>query len=125
MKVVALISGGKDSCYNMMQCIATGHKIVALANISPKTNTELDSYMYQSVGFEAIDLIAEAMELPLFKIETLGKSLQREKTYKPTETDEVEDLYNLLKSVKDSIHIEAVSVGAILSDYQRIRVENV
>lgn len=125
MKVVALISGGKDSCYNMMQCIATGHQIVALANISPKTNTELDSYMYQSVGFEAIDLIAEAMELPLFKTETLGISIQREKTYEPTETDEVEDLYKLLQSVKESIHVEAVSVGAILSDYQRIRVENV
>ena len=32
MKVVALISGGKDSCFNMMQCIAAGHEIIALAN---------------------------------------------------------------------------------------------
>lgn len=35
MKVVALISGGKDSCFNMMQCIAAGHEIVALANLYP------------------------------------------------------------------------------------------
>jgi len=36
MKTVALISGGKDSCYNMMQCISEGHDIVALANLRPK-----------------------------------------------------------------------------------------
>lgn len=44
MKVVALISGGKDSCFNMMQCVAAGHEIVALANLYPvekgiETNT--------------------------------------------------------------------------------------
>lgn len=35
MRVVALISGGKDSCFNMMQCEKYGHKIVALANLKP------------------------------------------------------------------------------------------
>lgn len=35
MRVVALVSGGKDSCYNMMQCVAAGHEIVALANLYP------------------------------------------------------------------------------------------
>lgn len=30
------ISGGKDSCYNMMQCVQHGHVIVALANLKPK-----------------------------------------------------------------------------------------
>ena len=29
-------SGGKDSCYSMMQCVAHGHDIVALANLRPK-----------------------------------------------------------------------------------------
>ena len=28
-------SGGKDSCFNMMQCVAEGHQIVALANLRP------------------------------------------------------------------------------------------
>lgn len=35
MRVVALVSGGKDSCYNMVQCVAAGHDIVALANLNP------------------------------------------------------------------------------------------
>lgn len=35
MRVVALLSGGKDSCFNMMQCIAAGHDVVAIANLYP------------------------------------------------------------------------------------------
>lgn len=34
------ISGGKDSCYNMMQCVAAGHQIVALANLRPANTGE-------------------------------------------------------------------------------------
>lgn len=125
MKVVALISGGKDSCFNMMQCIAAGHEIVALANLRPYAKTEIDSYMYQSVGYEAIDLIAQALDLPLFRTDTRGTSYQQGKTYAPTENDEVEDLFTLLRDIKNDLNYEAVSVGAILSDYQRVRVENV
>lgn len=125
MKVVALVSGGKDSCYNMLQCIAAGHEIVALANLCPEAKEEIDSYMYQSVGYEGIELYSEAMNLPLYRKHTKGKALNQEKFYVPTSGDEVEDLYELLKQVKDERDIEAVAVGAVLSDYQRVRVENV
>lgn len=40
MRVVALVSGGKDSSYNMMKCVAEGHEIVALANLHPKDKGE-------------------------------------------------------------------------------------
>ncbi|KAF7663865.1 hypothetical protein LDENG_00199590, partial [Lucifuga dentata] len=125
MKVVALISGGKDSCYNMMQCVAAGHRIVALANLRPANTDELDSYMYQTVGHQAIELYAEAMELPLYRRTIQGFSLDTSRDYSETEGDEVEDLYQLLHLVKEKEGVEAVSVGAILSDYQRVRVENV
>ncbi|KAJ8947693.1 hypothetical protein NQ318_001531 [Aromia moschata] len=125
MKVVALISGGKDSTFNMMQCIAAGHEIVALANLVPHIKAEMDSFMYQSVGYEAIDLISAAIDLPLYKRETLGISNERGKTYQPSKDDEVEDLFLLLEQIKNEVEVEAVSVGAILSDYQRVRVENV
>lgn len=126
MRVVALTSGGKDSIYNIMQCIAAGHEIVAIANLYPASHNEIDSYMYQSVGYEAIGLIAEAMELPLFRRATKGIAKQKGKLYVPSEDDEVEDLYELLMNVLDEFEmINAVSVGAILSDYQRVRVENV
>ncbi|EFA02050.1 uncharacterized protein LOC663632 [Tribolium castaneum] len=125
MRVVALISGGKDSCFNMMQCIAAGHEIVALANISPHNKSELDSYMYQSVGHEAIEFIAAAMDLPLYREATRGVSTQQGKIYEPSPDDEVEDLFRVLGQVKGDLEVEGVSVGAILSDYQRVRVENV
>ena len=35
MKVVGLISGGKDSIHNLLHCIALGHEVVALANLRP------------------------------------------------------------------------------------------
>ncbi|XP_053365796.1 diphthine--ammonia ligase [Clarias gariepinus] len=125
MKVVALISGGKDSCYNMMQCVAAGHTVVALANLRPAHTDELDSYMYQTVGHHAIELYAEAMDLPLYRRTIQGSSVDTGREYSPNDADEVEDLYQLLKLVKEKEGVEAVSVGAILSDYQRVRVENV
>ncbi|XP_056282156.1 diphthine--ammonia ligase isoform X2 [Pseudoliparis swirei] len=125
MNVVALISGGKDSCYNMMQCVAAGHRIAALANLRPANTDELDSYMYQTVGHQAVHLFAEAMDLPLYRRTIRGSSLNTSRNYSVTEGDEVEDLYELLLLVKEKEGVEAVSVGAILSDYQRVRVENV
>jgi diphthine-ammonia ligase len=35
MRVVGLVSGGKDSCFNLMHCSAFGHEIVAIANLFP------------------------------------------------------------------------------------------
>ncbi|KAI0219040.1 Diphthine--ammonia ligase [Lamellibrachia satsuma] len=125
MRVVALISGGKDSCYNMMQCVAHGHDVVALANLRPSDGDELDSYMYQTVGHHAIELYADAMSLPLYRRIISGSPIEQGSDYSETSKDEVEDLYELLKEVMSGTDVDAVSVGAILSDYQRVRVENV
>ncbi|CAF0904222.1 unnamed protein product [Rotaria sordida] len=127
MHVVALISGGKDSTYNMIECVRHGHEIVALANLHPKKDIdELDSYMYQSVGHEVIDLFAKAMELPLYRAEIKGDAQTTNKEYdQPVHGDEVEDLYELLSQIKEKHTIEAVSVGAIFSEYQNNRVANV
>ena len=35
MKVVALLSGGKDSIYNAYKCVQYGHEIVAVAHLKP------------------------------------------------------------------------------------------
>ncbi len=87
---------------------------------------ELDSFMFQTVGHEGVSLIAEAMGIPLYRTFTKGKSLTRELVYTPTNGDEVEELYELLVRVCEECGgVEGVSSGAILSDYQRLRVENV
>ena len=47
MKVVGLISGGKDSVFNMIECVAHGHEIVCLANLhGAEVGAETDSFMY-------------------------------------------------------------------------------
>ena len=43
MKVVALLSGGKDSCYNLLHCVHNGHTIVAAATLSPPSGKGLDT----------------------------------------------------------------------------------
>ncbi|KAI4301963.1 hypothetical protein L6164_035193 [Bauhinia variegata] len=128
MKVVALVSGGKDSCCAMMKCIDYGHQIVALANLMPVDDSvdELDSYMYQTVGHQIITSYAECMGLPLFRRRIRGSTRHQKLSYITTPGDEVEDMFILLREVKRQIpSITAVSSGAIASDYQRLRVESV
>ncbi len=151
--LIQSLSGGKDSLFNLMHCVAHGHDLIALANLHPPSasqSDELDSFMFQTVGHDMIEWIACSLDLPLVRVELHGSSLQTGSIYneniKTSTTslcqtkqmytrssgalesplDEVEDLYALLKTVKDQFpSVDAVSVGAILSNYQRVRVENV
>ncbi|KAG0052676.1 ATP binding domain 4 [Gryganskiella cystojenkinii] len=136
MKVIGLISGGKDSFYNLMQCVANGHTVIALGNLHPAPIDnkgiyigdiyELDSYMYQTVGHDVIHLYKDCLGLPLYRQEIRGSPVEQGSDYVKTEQDETEDLFTLLQTAKTAHpELEAVSVGAILSNYQRIRVENV
>lgn len=134
LKAVALLSGGKDSLFNMFLATRKGHHVVAIGNLKPPElaggGDELDSYMYQTVGHQAIELIAEALEKPLFRAEITGKTKNKDLDYNqhPNDhEDEVEQLFCLLKSIRDEhkVDFNAVSVGAIASSYQKSRVENI
>ncbi|WVW78164.1 hypothetical protein I302_100115 [Kwoniella bestiolae CBS 10118] len=135
-KVIGLVSGGKDSCFNLMHCVANGHEIVALSTLTPEPGVdELDSHLYQSVGTHLLPLIAKAMDLPLYTRVIKGKAVSKGAEYgsrlkggegSGEKGDETEDLTELLKEVM-SAHPEAtaLSSGAILSTYQRLRIEHV
>ncbi|KAF9205593.1 ATP binding domain 4 [Haplosporangium sp. Z 27] len=99
------------------------HHLIEVTYMRPD---ELDSYMYQTVGHDVIHLYKDCLGLPLYRQEIKGHPIEQGSDYVVTSMDETEDLFNLLEKVK-AIHpeMEAVSVGAILSTYQRIRVENV
>lgn len=108
LNVIALISGGKDSFFSILHCVANGHTVVALANLfpparhptehtseehpdgSPDTDTngedeeDLNSYMYQTVGHGVIPLYAEALGLPLYRQEITGTAVNTDKTYAPS-----------------------------------------
>jgi len=65
MKIVGLISGGKDSIYNLIECVSVGHEIVCVANLY--SGGEIDSYMYQTVGVEITEFIAKCLEVPIVR----------------------------------------------------------
>jgi diphthine-ammonia ligase len=128
MKVVALVSGGKDSCYSIMKCQQHGHEIVALANLHPHDDApdELDSFCFQTVGHKVLDLYPSCIGLPLYRMKFNGNSTNRELSYTASENDEVEDLRRLLGFVQGDVPgLGGVASGAIASDYQRLRVEHV
>ena len=76
LKVLALVSGGKDSTYAVLECLRENHDVVCLGNLEPVSGVdELDSFMYQTVGHQGVHHLSEAMELPL-----LRKTIQRQCT---------------------------------------------
>ncbi|TGO42664.1 hypothetical protein BHYA_0006g00670 [Botrytis hyacinthi] len=103
---------------------------------------DLNSFMYQTVGHTIIPLYEEALGIPLYRQAILGSAVQTGTSYdhadltssgaeesvenKNTDRDETESLVPLLQRIKDA-HPEAnaLSTGAILSTYQRTRVESV
>lgn len=166
LNVIALISGGKDSFFNLLHCIRHGHRIVALANLFPVVDgsaealqdvqfidpaqqqiptaaqdveaseeEDLNSFMYQTVGHEVIPLYAAATGLPLYRQPIRGGALHHERDYDyssgeqksaSAKIDETESMLLLLKAIK-ARHPEANALcsGAILSTYQRTRVESI
>ncbi|GLE02558.1 hypothetical protein PINS_up011396 [Pythium insidiosum] len=132
MKLVALVSGGKDSCYAMMESVRVGHEIVCIAHLRPPLHlgdddAEIDSFMFQSVGHNVVRMIAECMDVPLVEGTITGTAVTTDIDYSASaEGDEVEDLYRLLADVKQRYpEVEGVCSGAIFSSYQRNRVEHV
>lgn len=157
--VIALISGGKDSFFSLLHCIRQGHRIVALANLypldaSPSSTptvqtispddeipasgptgegadpTDLNSFMYQTVGHEVIPLYAAATGIPLYRYPIVGGAVRRERDYHYGDDvdgiEETEAMVPLLRFIK-GCHpdADALCAGAILSTYQRTRVESI
>jgi diphthine-ammonia ligase len=83
--------------------------------------------MYQSVGHNAVEYVARALDLPLFQRRLIGTPRCLTLTYdEPAPGDEVEDLALLLEDVREAIpDVQGISVGAIASTYQTLRVQHV
>ncbi|EED16502.1 phosphatidate cytidylyltransferase, putative [Talaromyces stipitatus ATCC 10500] len=154
LNVIALISGGKDSLYSILHCIRNGHRVVALANLRPpvpvsndhgtgeeeEEEEDMDSFMYQTIGHNVIPLYESALGIPLYRGDIIGSAVDTSRVYgdhhphlsspqkeeEEDDDDETESLIPLLRHIKrDLPYANAVSAGAILSTYQRTRIENV
>ncbi|KAF7548382.1 hypothetical protein G7046_g8698 [Stylonectria norvegica] len=104
---------------------------------------DLNSFMYQTVGHEVLPLYAAATGLPLYRQPIRGRAVRHERDYDATtddaaarpsnegegedeDEDETESMLPLLRAVM-ARHPEAnaLCAGAILSTYQRTRVESI
>lgn len=150
MRCICLVSGGKDSILAALLASAAGHELVCVANLFPaedgaRTGTtesreaaetrlgELDSYCFQTVGHHAVEAQARCMRLPLRRAhisrdqrtcETLCYYPPQTATSASADIDEVEVMFQLLRACRDEFDGEAVVSGAVLSSYQRLRVES-
>lgn len=132
--VIALISGGKDSFLSLLHCIKLHHQVVALVNLD--SDVDLDSHMYQTVGHELVPLYSTALHVPLYRGVISGSAIIKTKDYylapqsfvgnEISAPDETESLLPLLRRILVA-HPDAtaLSSGAILSTYQRSRIESV
>ncbi len=107
MRLAALFSGGKDSTYAIRKVIQDGHEVAYLCTIHSKNP---DSYMYDTSNIGLTVMQAESMGMKLVSKESEG---EKEK--------EVHDLEILLKD----LDVEGIVCGAIASEYQKKRVEDV
>lgn len=108
---------------------------------------DLNSFMYQTVGHTVIPLYAQALGIPLYRQQIVGSAVQTSTSYgyadrkgtrttesdveplldvEDEEKDETESLVPLLQRIMaEHPTANALSTGAILSTYQRTRVESV
>jgi len=110
MKVGALFSGGKDSCLAIHKAMKE-HSVVCLISL---ISANPESYMFHVPNISLVDLQAEAIELPLIKVNTPG-----------VKEEELEQLKQAIKQAKEKYAIEGIVTGAVKSEYQRSRIEKI
>jgi len=109
MRLVALISGGKDSIYAAYLAKKAGHEVVcAITMVSDNP----DSYMWHVPNVELTEMQAELMGIPLIQVATEGKK-----------EIELDDLTNVLSGMGS--RIDGVVSGAVASKYQMSRIERI
>lgn len=111
MLLASLFSGGKDSAYAIYIAMQNGHEIKCLISIDSENP---ESYMYHVPNIKLTPLQAEAMDLPIIYRITEG-----------VKEEELKDLEAALKEATQIYNIEGVVSGAIYSNYQRKRIDDI
>lgn len=110
MKLGVLFSGGKDSYYSLY--LASKHyEIACLISIISKNK---ESYMFHVPNIDLVDKQAEALGIPLIKVETEGKK-----------EVELKDLNLAIKKAIKKYSITGIVTGALASTYQATRVQKI
>lgn len=107
-RVCVLFSGGKDSTYSLHWAILKGFKVECLITIMP---TAENSWLFHYPCLSVTRLQAESLGIPQLALRG-----------KPGVRGEEESLEEAIKLAADSYGISGVVSGAVLSDYQRMRI---
>jgi ABC transporter with metal-binding/Fe-S-binding domain ATP-binding protein len=110
MKVASLFSGGKDSTYALWCAQMQGWDVESLVTVFPEAK---DSWMFHYPAVKWTCLQAEAIGISQLHVPTAG-----------VKEEELEDLKEELAKLKKALGIEAIVSGAIASEYQRTRLDN-
>ena len=110
MKVASLFSGGKDSTYALWYAQMQGWDVEALVTVFPETQ---ESWMFHFPALQWTKLQAEAAGIRQVRVLTSG-----------VKEREVQDLGVELGKLKKYTGIEGIVSGAIASEYQRTRLDN-
>jgi diphthine-ammonia ligase len=111
MKLAPLFSGGKDSVYAAYLAKQKGHELTCLITIQSENK---DSYMFHTPSIEKTKVQAEVMDLPLIIHNTKG-----------IKEEELKDLEDAIQKAIDKYQIEAITTGALQSQYQADRIQKI
>jgi len=111
LKIAALISGGKDSIFAVQKMMNDGHEVVCFICLVPENK---ESYMFHSINTDLTVSISQACNIPIYCQPTSG--------IKEEELLEMKSV--ILKAISD-YGVEGVCSGAIESEYQKSRIENI
>lgn len=107
MRVGVLTSGGKDSLYAAYITHSQGYELKYLITVLPEKPY---SYMFHYYNAGLTEFQARSMGIPLLQ-----------KTTKGEKEEELEDLKEAIRTVKNEI--DAIVTGAIASEYQKQRID--
>ena len=106
LRVAALVTGGKDSALALHRTLKRG-EVKHLVTMVPQRE---DSWMFHYPNIHMADLFAQAVGIPLVTAETSG-----------IKEAELTDL----KQVLARLDVDAIVTGAIFSQYQKKRVDEI
>ena len=109
MRVLALLSGGKDSVCAVEIAQGFGWDVVASLTMVPAQD---DAWMFHTPNLAVVRGVAQCLGLPL--IEAPCRSGKEE---------EVVDLEAALAHAKTTLRLDGIVSGALASEYQRTRID--
>lgn len=109
MRVVALLSGGKDSVCAVETVRGFGWNVVAALVMVPAAD---DAWMFHTPNLAVVRGVAQCLDLPLVEWPAAEGP-----------DEEVRGLEQALACAKRSFNLDGVVSGALASDYQRTRIE--